>query len=146
PVNEALGPILEDALGPLVEEGYLAIVYGGVEVGAHAASHPKIGSLHVTGSDRTYDAIVWGERGEARARRKATGARANERPFSAGPGGVTPVLIVPGPWSAADVRFQARHVASMVTQNASFNCNAAKVVVTARGWLQRDIFLAALHE
>jgi hypothetical protein len=53
---------------------------------------------------------------------------------------------VPGPWSAADVRFQARHVASMVTQNASFNCNAAKVVVTARGWLQREAFLRAFHE
>jgi hypothetical protein len=34
----------------------------------------------------------------------------------------------------------------MVTQNASFNCNAAKVVVIARQWLQRRAFLAALHE
>jgi hypothetical protein len=34
----------------------------------------------------------------------------------------------------------------MVTQNASFNCNAAKVIVTARGWLQREAFLDALHE
>jgi hypothetical protein len=33
----------------------------------------------------------------------------------------------------------------MVTQNASFNCNAAKVIVTARGWLQREAFLDALH-
>jgi hypothetical protein len=33
----------------------------------------------------------------------------------------------------------------MVTQNASFNCNAAKVIVTARGWLQREEFLDALH-
>jgi hypothetical protein len=37
-------------------------------------------------------------------------------------------------------------VASMVTQNASFNCNAAKVIVTARGWLQREAVLEALHE
>src|SRR6185295_6322919 len=60
-------------------------------------------------------------------------------------GCVTPVIVVPGPWSESDVRFQARHVAAMVTQNASFNCNAAKVIVTARGWLQREAFLDALH-
>jgi acyl-CoA reductase-like NAD-dependent aldehyde dehydrogenase len=141
PVNESLGPVLAAALAPLVDAGWLAIVYGGADVGAHAAAHPKIDSLHVTGSDRTYDAIVWGN-----AERKASGERANEKPFSAELGCVTPVIVVPGPWSAADIRFQARHVASMVTQNASFNCNAGKVVVVSKHWLQKDAFLQALHE
>jgi len=146
PVNEALAPVLGDALRPLVDFGVLAIVTGGAEVGGHAASHPKIGSLHVTGSDKTYDAIVWGGAPEERAAKKKSGARANDKPFSAELGCVTPVIVVPGPWSTADIRFQARHVASMITQNASFNCNAAKVIVTARGWLQREAFLDALHE
>jgi hypothetical protein len=139
PVNEAIGPVIAKALSPLVEKDFLAIVYGGADVGGHAAKHPKIGSLHVTGSDRTYDAIVWG--GD-----KTKKTRANDKPFSAELGCVTPVIVVPGPWSIRDIRFQARHVAAMVTQNASFNCNAAKVVVTARGWLQRRTFLDALHE
>jgi len=146
PVNEALGPVLEDALRPLVTEGVLAVISGGAAVGGHAAQHPKVGALHVTGSDRTYDAIVWGGDPEERARRKASGEKVNERSFSAELGCVTPVIVVPGPWSDSDIRFQARHVASMVTQNASFNCNAAKVIVTARGWLQREAFLDALHE
>jgi acyl-CoA reductase-like NAD-dependent aldehyde dehydrogenase len=146
PVNEALGPVLELALRPLIQEGVLAVITGGADVGAHAAEHPKIGSLHVTGSDRTYDAIVWGRDPEERARRKAAGEKQNDRSFTAELGCVTPVIVVPGPWSASDIRFQARHVASMVTQNASFNCNAAKVIVTARGWLQREAFLDALHE
>jgi acyl-CoA reductase-like NAD-dependent aldehyde dehydrogenase len=146
PVNEALGPVLEDALRPLVDQGVLAIVSGGAEVGGHAAQHAKVGSLHVTGSDRTYDAIVWSGDPEERARRKKSGEKSNERRFTAELGCVTPVIVVPGPWSAADIRFQARHVASMVTQNASFNCNAAKVVITARGWLQREAFLDALHQ
>ncbi|MDB4944218.1 MAG: Aldehyde dehydrogenase [Labilithrix sp.] len=146
PVNEALAGVLGEALAPLVEQGVLAIVTGGADVGAHAAQHPKVASLHVTGSDRTYDAIVWGSDPEERARNKAAGRRVNERSFSAELGCVTPVLVVPGPWSDADLRFQARHVASMVTQNASFNCNAAKVIVTARGWLQREAFLTLLHE
>jgi hypothetical protein len=146
PVNEALGPVLADALGPLVEEGWLEIVYGGSDVGAHGADHPKVGSLHVTGSSRTYDAIVWGAEPEAQRENKAVGRRRNAKPFSAELGCVTPVIIVPGPWSARDITFQARHVAGMVTQNASFNCNAAKVVVVARQWLQRRAFLTALHE
>jgi len=147
PVNEALGPVLAAALAPLVDAGWMAIVYGGADVGSHAASHPKIGSLHVTGSDRTYDAIVWGgASAEERAARKARGERANDKPFTAELGCVTPVIVVPGPWSHADIRFQARHVASMVTHNASFNCNAGKVVVVAEEWVQKDAFLEALRE
>ncbi|MDB4935359.1 MAG: Aldehyde dehydrogenase [Labilithrix sp.] len=146
PVNEALAPVLGDALRPLVVAGVLEVVTGGADVGGHAAQHPKVGSLHVTGSDRTYDAIVWGKDPEERARRKQSGEKVNDRAFTAELGCVTPVIVVPGPWSASDIRFQARHVASMVTQNASFNCNAAKVVVTARGWLQREAFLDALHD
>src|SRR5205085_968159 len=105
----------------------------------------KVHALHVTGSDRTYDAIVWGGTREEQLERKKKGERANTRPFSAELGCVTPVIVVPGPWFEKDIRFQARHIASMVTQNASFNCNAAKVLVTARGWLQRDELLAAVH-
>ncbi len=147
PVNEAIGPVIAAALAPLVDGGWLAIVYGGADVGAHAARHPKIGALHVTGSDRTYDAIVWGGASpDERAARKARGERANDKPFTAELGCVTPVIIVPGPWSDADIRFQARHVAAMITHNASFNCNAGKVVVVAREWLQKDAFLDALHE
>ena len=140
PVNDFIGPILEEAFRPLIDEGFLAIVHGGADVGDRLASHPKIDTLHVTGSDRTYDAIVWGPP-ETRAQRKAEGARRNPRPFSAELGCVTPILVVPGPWSSADLRWQARHVAGMVTQNASFNCNAGKVLVLARGWLQRDAFV-----
>lgn len=139
PVNEALGPILVRALGPLVEAGYLAIVYGGADVGAHAAKHARVGACHITGSDRTYDALVWGENAKGTS-------RALDKPFSAELGCVTPVVVVPGPWSASDIEFQARHVASMITQNASFNCNAAKVIVVAREWLQKDAFLDAVNE
>jgi hypothetical protein len=55
-------------------------------------------------------------------------------------------LVVPGDWNEGDLDFQARQVASMVTQNASFNCNAAKVLVTARGWDLRERFLERVHQ
>jgi acyl-CoA reductase-like NAD-dependent aldehyde dehydrogenase len=141
PVNAFLGTHWERALAPLVDAGYLAIVHGGASEGAYVAEHPKIDTLHVTGSDKTYDAIVWGPTSEEQARRKAAHDPKNKRPFTAELGCVTPVLVVPGPWSAADLDFQARQVAGMVAHNASFNCTAAKVLVVARGWLQREAFL-----
>ncbi len=140
PVNAFIGPLLEEAFKVLVDEGFLAIVHGGAEAGALLASHAQIDTLHVTGSNRTYDAIVWGT-GEGQEKRKARGERANPRPFSAELGCVTPILVVPGPWSAADLRFQAQQVAGSVTQNASFNCNAGKVLTLAGGWLQKEAFV-----
>lgn len=142
PVNEDCGPHLERAFKALIDDGFLAIVYGGAEVGAHLSSHPDVDTLHVTGSDKTYDAIVWGKDAEAQ---KKKGERLNARPFTAELGCVTPVFIVPGDWTEAELDFQARHVAGMVAQNASFNCNAAKVLVTADGWAQKGAFLKKVH-
>jgi hypothetical protein len=146
PVNEIVGPHLEKAFASLIEDGFLTIVYGGAEVGAHLANHAQVDTLHVTGSNRTYDAIVWGADPAEQAQRKANHEPRNTRPFSAELGAVTPVLVVPGDWNEKQLKFQARHVAAMVTQNGSFNCNAGKVVVTARGWSLREPFLAAVHE
>jgi acyl-CoA reductase-like NAD-dependent aldehyde dehydrogenase len=145
-VNAWVGPHLERAFKCLIDDGYLTIVYGGAEVGAHLADHPQVDTLHVTGSDKTYDAIVWGTDPAERERRKAGHDPKNRRPFSAELGCVTPVLVVPGPWSHADLDFQARQIAGMVAQNASFNCNAAKVVVVAKGWPQRAALLRKVDE
>jgi len=145
PVNAHVGPHLERAFRSLIDDGFLAIVYGGAEVGSHLANHPQVDTLHVTGSDRTYDAIVWGSDPDEQKRRKAANDPKNRRPFTAELGCVTPVLVVPGPWTDDDIEFQARHVVGMVAQNASFNCNAAKVLVTAKGWDRGQEFLARVR-
>jgi acyl-CoA reductase-like NAD-dependent aldehyde dehydrogenase len=146
PVNAVAGPHIERTLKCLVDAGYLAIVYGGADVGAHLASHPEVDTLHVTGSDRTYDAIVWGSSPDEQKQRKAANTPINTRPFTAELGCVTPCIVVPGEWSESDLMYQARNVASMVASNASFNCNAAKVLVVAKGWPQRAAFLAAVRK
>src|SRR5690242_7936866 len=69
PVNEWVGPHLERALAPLIDRGYLRIVYGGAEVGSYLCYHPLVDDVHITGSDRTHDAIVWGPPGPERERR-----------------------------------------------------------------------------
>lgn len=145
PVNDYLGPSWQAMLKPLIDEGFCALVHGGAEVGIHLCNHPDVASIHITGSDRTYDAIVWGP-GEQGAKRKITGERANTRPVSAELGCVTPIFVVPGAWSDSDIEYHALGIASMVSNNASFNCVAAKALVTARGWPQREKFLAAFRK
>ena len=51
PVNQYLGPILEDALKPLVDGGFLRFAYGGVEVRKLLCAHPLVDEIHITGSD-----------------------------------------------------------------------------------------------
>jgi hypothetical protein len=141
PVNGYLAPVLRRALAPLVEEGFVEIVTGGGAEGDALCRDPRVGSIHLTGSSRTHDAIVWGaDPGEA-ARRRAASDPAVAKPVTAELGCVTPVLVVPGRWTAGDLEFQARHVAAMVAHNASFNCTAGKVLLLARAWPQREAFL-----
>ena len=143
PVNDYLAPILERGLAALIEKGVLRIVRGGVGEGAYLCAHPGVDEIHVTGSDRTYEAIVFGA-GEEGRRRRERGEPVNARPVTAELGNVSPVIVVPGTWSAADLERQAENVATMLTNNAGFNCNAARVLVTHAGWPQREEFLRAI--
>lgn len=141
PVNEWAGPILERALAPLCDAGVLRIVYGGADVGSYLVEHAAVDDVHITGSDKTHDLIVWGPPGPERERRMAAGEPRLTKPISSELGNVSPVAIVPGEYDDDQLAFMAVNVATMVTNNASFNCNAAKVLLTARDWPQRDAFL-----
>ena len=60
-------------------------------------------------------------------------------------GSVTPVIVVPGDWSAADFERQARVIATMLTHGASCERGAARLLITDRGWCGRERLLAALR-
>ncbi|MBI5548142.1 MAG: aldehyde dehydrogenase, partial [Deltaproteobacteria bacterium] len=49
-------------------------------------------------------------------------------------GNISAVIVVPGPWTAKDLAYQGESIAGMVANNASFNCNAAKLLVQPSGW------------
>lgn len=146
PINDYVGKFLEQAFAPLIAQGFLAVVYGGADVGQYLCQHEAIDTIHITGASQTHDAIVWGRTAAEQVDRKATGEPLLNKPITSELGCVTPVLVVPGQWSDADLRYQARQVASMVVHNASFNCVAAKVLVMARGWKQRETFLEQVHQ
>jgi len=146
PVNEYVGPFIEEAFKELIDAGFLRVVYGGGDVGAYLVNHPEIDDIHITGSDETHDLIVWGPPGPDRDRRKAENNPKLNKPISSELGNVSPVAIVPARYSDRELAFQADNVASMLTNNGGFNCNAAKVLVLGRGWEQRGRFIDLLGE
>ncbi len=145
PVNEYLEQHYGRSLQPLVDAGYLQFVRGGGEEGAYLCSHALVDDVHITGSDRTHDLIVWGPPGPERDRRKTEHDPLLKKPISSELGCVTPVVIVPGVFSDSELQFTAENVASMVTNNASCNCNAGKMLVTSGAWPQRKDFLGRVR-
>ena len=146
PVNAYIGMYLAQAFAPLIQAGFVSIVYGGAEVGEYLCQHPQIETIHITGSHRTHDAIVWGATASEQQQRKATNRPRLTKPITSELGCITPILVVPGQWSKSDLTFQARQVASTIAHNASFNCASGQVLVTASGWPQQTEFLAAVRQ
>jgi aldehyde dehydrogenase (NAD(P)+) len=146
PVNEWAGPFIERTLAPMIDRGFVRVVYGGGDVGEYLCQHPGVEDLHITGSDKTHDRIIWGPPGPEQERRKREHKPLLDKPITSELGNVSPVAIVPGEYTDAELAFQARNVVTMVTNNASFNCNAAKMLITAKGWPQRDRFLGLVRE
>jgi aldehyde dehydrogenase (NAD(P)+) len=133
PVNDYLGPFLEEVFDAFVQRGFVRFAYGGVDVGQYLTAHDRVDEIHVTGAESTYDAIVFGGGPEGEARRRRDEPITTKR-VTAELGGVGPTLVVPGPWSEADVAFQAEHIATQKMHNGGFNCIAAQVLVMPRGW------------
>ncbi|MCH2107461.1 MAG: aldehyde dehydrogenase family protein, partial [Planctomycetes bacterium] len=144
PVNAYLEEPYRVAFAALIEEGWLRMIAGGADVGAALVHHEDVDTVHITGSGAVHDAIVWGPPEVCEAN-KAAGKPVLEKEITSELGCVTPVVLVPGDWSRRELDLQARNVATQVVNNASFNCNAAKVLVTASDWPQRDEFLAAVR-
>src|SRR5438874_11755201 len=145
PVNAYLGPLIEESFRTLIEQGFLQVVYGGAVEGAYLCNHPGVEEIHITGSDKTFDAIVFGT-GEEGARRKAERQPVLNKRVTGELGNVSPVIIVPGPWSAGDLAYQAEHLVTMLTNNAGFNCNATRVILQHTGWSQREQLLQQVRQ
>ncbi len=145
PANEVLTPAIERAMAAFIDHDLLRIVRGGARVGTHLTSHEHVDAIHVTGSDKTHDAIVFGT-GEEGARRKAADDPVQDKEFTSELGNVSPVIVVPGPWSADDIAFHGTSIASMLVNNAGFNCIAARVLVTHAQWNRRQALLDAVRD
>ena len=144
PVNEAYGPVFARVLEPLIRDGYLAIVYGGADVGEHLTGSDLVDTVHITGSERTHDTIVFGP-GEAGQEAKAAGTPRYVKPIRSELGGASPTIVVPGPWTKADIAYQAKHLATQKLFSAGHTCVASQVLILPQGWDRKDQLLDALR-
>lgn len=145
PITDLLYPVLTEVLAPFIEIGALRILTGGADVGGALVNHERVDHVHMTGSALTHDAIVWGV-GDDAATRKSAGEPKLTKPVTSELGGVSPTIVVPGEWSAADLRFQARHVATQRLHNGGYNCVASQALIVSSDWTQKDAFLSELRK
>ena len=133
PINDYLGPIFEKVFAPFIENEFIQFAYGGGDVGAYLTRHELVDSIHITGSARTHDIIVFGP-GEEGQKRKRDNQPVTTKPISSELGGVSPTIVVPGPWSKGDFKFQAEHIATQKLQNSGHNCIATQVLIMPEEW------------
>lgn len=149
PTQDALVPIFERALAPLIEPGFLRIVRGAAAVGSYLTAHRDLEHVHITGSEATFNAIVWGPSSGSGAgattRRRRENRPLMKKPITAELGGVAPIIVVPGQWTDADLTYHAEHIATMRLQNCGHNCIAGQVVIMSRDWAQAEQFKTALR-
>ena len=92
-------------------------------MGEYLCNHPEIETIHITGSDRTHDAIVWGV-GEEGARNRAAGTPLLSKRMTSELGGISPMIVTPGDWKHHDLQFQAEHIVTSKLNNGGHNCIA----------------------
>lgn len=145
PTFASLAPVYAAALAPLIEADLVRIVNGGARVGGYLTGHDLVTHVHITGSAITHDAIVWGSGAEG-AQRKAAGDPKLTKAITSELGGVSPIIVIPGRWSAADLRYQAEHVVTQRLHNSGHNCIAGQTLVLSADWPQREEFLAQVRQ
>lgn len=141
PINAYLGPLYEEAFADAISANFLAIVYGGAEEGSYLVHHEGIDEVHLTGSDRTHDTVVWGPPGADRDDRIRRNLPMLRKRITSELGNISPVIVVPGPYSDREIAYQAEDAAAYFVMNASFLCNAAKMLVLPAGWDGSDRFV-----
>lgn len=144
PVNAYLGPLIQESFRALIEPGFLRVLYGGAAEGAYLCNAEGVEEIHITGSDKTFDAIVFGAGAEG-AQRKAENRPLLNKRITGELGNVSPVIVVPGPWSRSDLAYQAEHIVTSLTNNAGFNCNATRAVIQYATWERRRTLLGEMR-
>ena len=141
PVNEYLKPVFEKVFQNFIERGYIIVTTGNIDESKYMATHQGINHIHLTGSDKTFEDIVYGRELTEKERKSKSLSKINNKPITSELGNVTPIIIHPGKWSTSDIKYQARKIVTAKLNNNGFNCIAAQVVVLPDGWGQTDTLI-----
>jgi hypothetical protein len=145
PLNDYLAPLLSEAFAAAIDRDFLHIVTGDAAEGAYLVQHPGIDEIHLSGRPETHEEILWGSAEAGAADRKRQHHPLHMKPVTSELGGVSPVLVVPGPYLDRQLAFQAEALAGALVHNAAMNGHTPRLLVTPRGWPQRDAFLRHLE-
>lgn len=145
PILEYLGPLFEKILEPFIRAGFIRIVMGGAAEGQHIVTHPLVDDIHMTGSDKTFEAIVYG-RGEEGKKNKEMNRPINTKQVTAELGNVSPVIVVPGDWKDSDFDFQADNILMMLATLNGYSCCASRVLILPKSWFGSEKLIQKLEE
>ena len=146
PVNEYLKPVFEKVFENFISRGFMIVTTGDVDISKYMTSHLGISNMHLTGSDKTYEKIVYGSELQEKDKGKKTLTKKNKKPFTTELGNVTPFIIHPGNWSSSEIKYQARKIVTAKLNNNGFNCIAAQVIVIPKGWKHSDKLVEAIKK
>ncbi len=132
PLHRDLAPVLARALAPLLRGNALALAAGDARDGRALARRADVTAIHLTGSAATWHQL-------------AHDPELATRHCTAEVGCSTPVLVLPGAWSARELAATAHQLAAYTAYNGGGTCAAPRVLLTAADWPQRRELLAALH-
>jgi len=132
PRLKPLESILCEMFHPLIRDQHLQIVCGVKDPGQALLRNDFFDTVHLTGSVETFRLI----------QEQNTFP---ERTFTAELGTVTPVILVPGPWSQEELLYQARHLVSLLLFNGGYNCITPQIVVLDKRWSHKAAFWAAVR-
>jgi acyl-CoA reductase-like NAD-dependent aldehyde dehydrogenase len=145
PVNALGTDILRKILAPLIDADFMGVISGGADAGQALVAHADVDEILMTGSAATYDRIVWGTPDE-QADNKNNGAKKIDKPFDAELGGCSPVIVVPGDWTDAELDHHAAQLAATKVLNGSHVCASPQVIVVDESWPQRGAFMARVRQ
>ena len=134
PVNDYLLPIFTQVFEPFISRGYMIITEGDMEASKYLTQHEGFHQTHLTGSNYTYENIVYGKILTDKERSVKTLPKINKKPITTELGNVTPIIVHPGNWSRSEIKHQAKKIVTEKLNNSGFNCIAAQVIVLPKDW------------
>ena len=147
PVNDYLIPIFIKIFKTFINDDYVKIINGGIDEGKYLTSHPEIETIHITGSEKTHDAIVYGIGDEGLKRKKENKPILDaSKPIRSELGGIGPMIVVPGPWNDKDIDYQAQNIITAKLHNGGHNCVASQVLILSKSWEQSDKLLGKVRQ
>ena len=138
PVNDYLLPVYEKVFKNFISLGYVVITKGSIDESKYMTNHNGIDHIHLTGSDETYEHIVYGKLLNDDEKKLKNIKKVNNKSFSSELGNVTPIIVHPGSWSNSELKFQARKIVTAKLNNGGFNCISAQIVILPEEWNQTD--------